>query len=96
MSETDWSPFAIFEYYAILQLAKHTRIADDNDWLIFNSIPSPTDTDGKETSINMVLPPHTNHFTQIVDLDMFAPILFQCNQKGFPRISATESPIFRC
>ncbi|XP_067654448.1 uncharacterized protein [Haliotis asinina] len=81
MSQTGWSNSAIFETYVMDHLAKHAGIKEGID-----VPPTPILYDGHKSHISLtltdwarkrnvlfVLPPHTSHLTQPLDVRVFGP-----------------------
>ena len=84
MSGTGWSNTGVFEYNVTEHLARHAKIAENNNQSILimydghKSHLSLTLTEWarKRNVILFVLPPHTSHLTQPLELGVFGP--FKC------------------
>ena len=89
MSSTGWSNMSVFEYYVTEHLAKHAKIAQNNAQSILvmyddhKSHLSLTLTEWarQRNVILFVLPPHTSHLTQPLDVGVFGPFKSQYNKE---------------
>jgi hypothetical protein len=90
MSKSGWSKSAIFKNYLTKHFIKHTGIKEGN-----NETPSLVLYDGHQSHVNLtlkewpekrnitlfVLPPHTSHPTQPLDVTMFGPLKSMYNRE---------------
>jgi hypothetical protein len=90
MSKSGWSKSAIFKNYLTKHFIKHTGIKEGN-----NETPSLVLYDGHQSHVNLtlkewpekrnitlfVLPPHTSHLTQPLDVTMFGPLISMYNRE---------------
>ena len=82
MSESGWSNTGIFEYYVTNHLAKHAKITENNaqnTLILYDGHKSHisltlTEWAKQRNVILFVLPPHTSHITQPLDVGVFGPL----------------------
>lgn len=89
MSETGWSNSGIFERYVTEHLAKHANINENNNQctlILYDGHKSHlsltlTEWARQRHVVLFVLPPHSSHLTQPLDVGVFGPFKCQYNQE---------------
>ena len=89
MSGTGWSNMGVFEHYVTEHLAKHAKITENNEQstlIMYDGHKSHlsltlTEWARKRNVILFVLPPHTSHLTQPLDMGVFGPFKSQYNKE---------------